>query len=640
MRAQVGEALPLVRQISLAGVRQFAEESAQRRQIVVLTLFRLSMLVVPLVLVLVCTTPVLFVMIRAARVQTERIAAAGDMMRSLFDASTDAILFARPDGRVRGYNKAAERLYGYEPDEVIGGDLVELLTPPERRGAVRALLAKVQRGRTRGDGAEVVQSTARHKSGRIVPVEMSWAIAQDRRGPLLVAFVRDISRRVRQEAELIEARDPAVAGEKAKARMIAVMSHEMRTPLNGILGTLDLLKLTRLEPRQHQYLTAMEQSGRMLLRHVNDVLDASRAAGSVASGPVDLKAIVRATVESLQAHAQARGNRLTTEFLGDHDPLLSGNATQIEQILFNLVGNAIKFTENGQIHVELDRSGGPGRVELRVTDSGIGIAEEDLPRIFDEFVTLGPTFDREVQGTGLGLSIVKNLVGAMGGQIEVASDLGEGTVFSVIFDLPPAEGPLPVGTAQPPCPQQGAWQVLVVDDNDINRLVVGDMLRWHGCTVTEAADGLSGCAMAGLHAFDLILMDISMPGLNGVEAARRIRLSGPNAATPIIALTAYAMPDDIARFREAGMDGTLVKPLRLADLAAILDGFAMPPVLPQARGDEGLHLSPDLKERIVLELRGGLSRHAPGVDRDRAGAAQRRRESRPVRADCRTCTAF
>lgn len=606
-------ALPLIREISLAGVRQFAGDADQRRHDVARALSHLSMLVVPLVLVLVCTTLVLFVMFRFAGMQTERIAAAGGRMRSLFDASTDAILFARPDGRVRGYNKAAEQIYGYDPDEVIGGDLVELLTPPGQRQAVRALLAEVQLQRTRGDSAraEIIQATAQHKSGRIVPVEMSWTIASDQRGPLLVAFVRDVSRRVQQEAELIEARDRAVAGEKAKARMIAVMSHEMRTPLNGILGTLDLLKLTALDSRQQHYLTAMEQSGRMLLRHVNDVLDASRANGTAVAAPLDLPALVRGAVEGLRAHAEARGNRLTVEVLGDHDSLLSGNASQIEQILVNLVGNAIKFTENGTIRVELDRGGAPGQVELRVSDSGIGIAEDDLSRIFDEFVTLGATFDRKVQGTGLGLSIVKNIVGAMGGQIEVESEPGEGTVFSVCFELPLAAGPLPVASAPAAIRPVGARQILVVDDNDINRLVVGDMLRLHGCQVTEAEDGLAACAIAASRAFDLILMDISMPRLNGVDAAQRIRLSGPNAATPIVALTAHAMPEDIDRFRAAGMERTLVKPLQLADLAAVLGALPAAPPL-SGPGAAAPGLPADLMGRIVSELRAGLLTLAGG----------------------------
>lgn len=609
LAAQAEAALPLVRQISLAGVRQFSSESDLRRQDVVKTLFQLSLMVVPLFLVLVGTTLVLFVMVNAARVQTSRIAATGERMRSLFDASTDAILFARPDGRVRGYNKAAERIYGYEPDEVINGDLIELLTPPTQRDAVRALLAEVQMGRTGGEGSgpAVMQATAQHKSGRVIPVEMSWSVAHDDRGPLLVAYVRDVSRRAQEEAELIEARDRAVAGERAKARLIAVMSHEMRTPLNGILGTLDLLKLTGPDARQRHYLDAMEQSGRMLLRHVNDVLDASRADGAATAAPLDLRAVVGNTVESLQAHAEARGNHITIGFVGEQDGLLLGNALQIEQILINLIGNAIKFTENGSIHVELDRSAGPGQVELRVSDTGIGIAEENLARIFEEFVTLDATFDRTAEGTGLGLSIVRNLVGALDGQIDVESTVGEGTVFSISFCLPQAACPDTTDDAEPAAPLPAAprnLHVLVVDDNEINRLVVSDMLQHLGCEVEQAADGLRACEIAGRTAFDLILMDISMPRLDGTVAAQRILAEGPNVGTPIVALTAHALPEDLVRFRRAGMRRALLKPLQLRDLTAVLNEVC------GAGGEEPAAAEPSLPaglgQRIEDELRSDL----------------------------------
>ncbi|WP_169308858.1 hybrid sensor histidine kinase/response regulator [Paracoccus gahaiensis] len=571
-------ALPLVRQISLAGVRQFAKQSDEQRQAVVRTLFQLSLLLVPLIFILIATTAVLFVMFRAAGVQTAQISAAGEQMRSLFDASTDAILFARPDGRVRGYNKAAERLFGYEPEEAIDADLVELLMPFPQREAVRALLAEVQLGRPRGDASAsaAVTATAQHKSGRIIPVEMSWSIASDSQGRLLVAYVRDVSQRAQEEAELIEARDRAVSGETAKSRLIAVMSHEMRTPLNGLLGTLDLLKLTELDMRQHRYLNAMEKSGRMLLRHVNDVLDASRAGGSSLTETLDLAALVQSTVEGLKAHAEQRGNQLEVAVIGDHDELLIGSPLQIEQILINLVGNAIKFTRDGVIRIELDRSAGAEEIELRVSDTGIGIAPDDLDRIFDDFITLDTTFDR-AEGTGLGLSIVRTLVGTLNGQVDVESVLGEGTIFSVNFCLPLAD-PL----ERPVAPVKGVpsayrLRVLVVDDNEINRFVVSDMLRHLDCDVVEAPDGLAACEIAETLPMDLILMDISMPRLNGVGAARRIRTAGANRQTRIVAVTAHALPEDIAGFRAAGMEHVLVKPLQLRDLSDLLEAMTGAP---------------------------------------------------------------
>lgn len=390
----------------------------------------------------------------------------------------------------------------------------------------------------------------------------------------------------------------------------------MRTPLNGILGTLDLLKRTAPDDGRRHYLDVMEHSARMLLQHVNDVLDASRAIqepSALATAPIQLGDLVRNTVAGLAAHAEARGNRLVLSIIGEGPPLM-GNAARIEQILVNLIGNAIKFTESGEIHVELDQSARPGEIEFRISDTGIGIAEEDLPRIFDDFVTLDPTFDRKAQGTGLGLSIVKNLVEQMRGHIEVVSELGGGSVFSVSLTLEPATGEMPVAPVsaiRPPRDQSPRnLRVLMIEDNDINRMIARDMLHLEGCEVTEATDGAAGCRIARDAAFDLILMDISMPGMNGVDAARAIRAQGANRDTPIAALTAHAMPADLSRFREAGMCHTLVKPLQLSQLSDLLTEM-----FPRSRRDRpratGAHAAaPDeqLLDRVAAELADGLPR--------------------------------
>ena len=620
MGAAMGPGIAQIRHVSLEGGRIFADKSAERREGVARAMATLSLLVVPLFLVLALSVVILSLMVRAADTRNRRIAAVGSRMQSLFEASIDAILVARPDGRILGFNAAAQRIYGYSPAEAMGSDMVDLLTPRDQRAAVRALLAEVRdrRARPRDGGPDIIQATARHKSGRIIPVEVSISVAEGEDGPLLVGFVRDVSRRAAEEAEMIEARDRAVAGEQAKTRMIAVMSHEMRTPLNGILGLLDLLSLTPLDDRQRQYLQAMEHSGRMLLGHVNDVLDTSRARGGrlvLAAAPVDLRAVVAAAVDGLQAQARAAGNCLTLDCQGADQGLVVGDAARLEQIVVNLVGNAIKFTENGTIRVDLDRTGPPGQIELRVTDSGIGIPEEDLGRIFDEFVTLGSTFDRKVEGTGLGLSIVKGLVDAMGGEIDVASEPGQGTAFRVGLHLPPAKAQPQRPDLPAPAPvASGDLKVLLVEDNAINRLVAREMLRRQGCHVLEAEDGLVGVQMAQDERFDLILMDISMPRLNGIDAARQIRAEGANRHSPIVALTAHAMPEDLARFREAGMDRALVKPLSRADLVSMIEGLRPAPpaddldALIVASGrDPG-----SLRQRIVAELREGLDQLSDG----------------------------
>ena len=215
----VDAAVPLVRQVSLEGVRLFAEKSALRREGVARALTTLSLLVVPLFMVLAGSVVVLAAMVRSA-VGQRRTAAVSNRLNSLFEASIDAILVARPDGRILGFNAAAQRIYGYDRAEAVGADVVDLLTPHDRRAKVREVLARVRDGTTRprAGGPDIMQTAARHKSGRIIPVELSMSVARGEDGPLVVAFVRDVSRRAAEEAELIEARDRAVAGEQAKTR--------------------------------------------------------------------------------------------------------------------------------------------------------------------------------------------------------------------------------------------------------------------------------------------------------------------------------------------------------------------------------------------------------------------------------------
>lgn len=613
LERQVAEAVPEVRGVSLEGVRFFALDSDRRREAVAAALTRLSLLVVPLFLVLSGTLAGLFWMFRAARLQTQRITSARNRLHSLFEASIDAILVAQTDGRILGYNSAAQRIYGYDAKTAVGADVVALLTPPDQRATVRALLAQIRGGARDASGPGIIRTTAQHQSGRIIPVELSLSVTADARDPLLVAFVRDVSRRAAEEAELIEARDRALAGQQAKARMIAVMSHEMRTPLNGVLGLLQLLRDTPLDARQARYLAAMEHSGQMLLRHINDVLDASRAGRDridLTAEPVDLARLLAETVESLRQQAEARGNRLVLDCQGATGQPVLADPARVQQIAVNLIGNAIKFTQGGQVAVELEQR--DGMVELRVTDTGIGMAEEDLGRIFDAFVTLDPTFDRKVQGTGLGLSIVKGLVEAMGGTIDVASEPGQGTAFMVALPLPRTDRPVTPRGSGPAMRTGGAGlDVLVVEDNPTNRLVAGEMLRQEGCRVTEACDGLEGVRAAAGRRFDLILMDISMPGLNGADATRRIRAAGPNSATPIVALTAHAMDADLAHFREAGMDRVLVKPLQRTELARILHAT------PAGGADLAATLGPEgaraLMDRIAAELRDGLAALEAGM---------------------------
>ena len=301
--------------------------------------------------------------------------------------------------------------------------------------------------------------------------------------------------------------------------------------------------------------------------------------------PMDPVRIVLEIFEEQSEFARGMGTVLSMDPLDQPIPSLIGDGTRVRQILLNLVGNAIKFTRDGQVSIGLDYDAERSELTVSVTDNGIGIAPDDIDRIFDDFVTLDSSYARAAEGTGLGLAIARRLVQAMGGEIGVESDLGDGSAFW--FRIP----------ANPTMAKAGpddqshrlalndtpALQVLVVEDNQINRRVAREMLVNLGNTVTEAENGLLGVDAAERMQFDMILMDISMPELDGVEATQRIRAGdGPNAATPIIALTAHVLPSDLERFRNAGMTDAISKPISQARLGATIAALHASAPLPKA----------------------------------------------------------
>lgn len=570
-----------LRTISLAGVRVFAEDSETQRSRVANALLDLAILAILLFLGLIGVVLALMRSLAEGQRRTSEIRAAQSHLRSIVTTSLDGILVVDQNGVVLDFNGAAERIFGYAPEEAIGQSLAELIVPEHLRAAHHAGMNRyLSTGKKRVIDAGLVQLEAVDKSGRLFPVEMSLSTAESEDGEIFVSYIRDISERVQAEQELVEARDRALAGEKAKASLLAVMSHEMRTPLNGILGSLQLIAETKLTDKQRDYVQVMDSSGRLLLNHVNTVLDISRTdAGKTqaAREPFDPGALLEEVAEGQRVQAEARKNRIEVAEEARAIGVVQGDPVRLQQVLINLVANAVKFTRNGTITLEAERLEGD-LVHFRVTDTGIGIAEENLDRIFEDFVTLDTSYRREVEGTGLGLGIVRRLVGVMGGEIGVESCLGEGTIFWMDIPLPAMRGALsPIAEAEATASQDPVatdLSVLLVEDNEINRMVAREMLQGLGCAVSEAVDGLAGVERAEERAFDLILMDISMPRLDGIAATERIRAgNGPNARTPIVALTAHALPGEVDRFREAGMSDAVVKPIskdRLRELLASL----------------------------------------------------------------------
>ena len=400
--------------------------------------------------------------------------------------------------------------------------------------------------------------------------------------------------------DLKAAQHVAEAAAVARENFLANMSHEIRTPLNGVLGMTNLLAKTSLSEQQRNYTDIIQYSGRHLLNVVNDVLDMAK----ITSGKLELEqrafnlcdATAHAT-EPLVLQAAEKGIRVVGTRLSDFYPLpwVVGDSHRINQILLNLLANAVKFTPaGGTITVGshlVSETDDTLTVEFRVTDTGIGIAPHKLETIFQEFTQAYADTTRQFGGTGLGLSISRALVKRMGGRLTVQSELGQGSAFAFILTLPKASAQelAPAPPAQPlHADAVRGRRVLLVEDNPVNREVALLLLESHGVLVDEAGSGLEALTLFEQHRYDAILMDIQMPGMNGLDATARVRAHADahRAATPILALTANAFPADAERYLAAGLNDTLSKPFDEAELLLKLAGLiaGTPALLPAAAG--------------------------------------------------------
>jgi signal transduction histidine kinase/DNA-binding NarL/FixJ family response regulator/HPt (histidine-containing phosphotransfer) domain-containing protein len=384
---------------------------------------------------------------------------------------------------------------------------------------------------------------------------------------------------------LKQAQHAAEAAATARENFLANMSHEIRTPLNGVLGMTNLLAKTGLNEQQLNYAAIIQHSGRHLLNVVNDVLDMAK----ITSGKLELEQSAFNLCDSmahagqpLAIQAQEKGIRVVGTLLRDScaHPWVLGDSYRLNQVLINLLSNAIKFTPvGGTITVGgyfVSETEDTLTTEFRVTDTGIGIAPDKLDSIFQEFTQAYADTTRQFGGTGLGLSISRALVQQMGGQLRVQSELGKGSSFSFITTLPKASPAARVAAQAPRAPVQGAAvrgaRVLLVEDNAVNREVAQLLLESHGVIVDEAASGIEALEQFELHRYDVVLMDIQMPGMNGLEATARIRAHADptKAGTPILALTANAFRADAEKYVAAGMNDTLPKPFDEAELLSKL----------------------------------------------------------------------
>jgi len=396
-----------------------------------------------------------------------------------------------------------------------------------------------------------------------------------------VGTVMEISERKRMEHQLVEAKESAERASQAKGDFLAMMSHEIRTPLNAILGFSDLLAATRLNPEQQDYLKTILDSSSALLVVLNDVLDYSK----IESGKLDLQflpmevtRVIRSAMEIFRPQAALKGVRIHAVFSGGLPAFLMCDGARLSQIIHNLLSNAVKFTERGEIVVEFFASGPPQGavwpVTLRVRDTGIGIDLERHPMLFDPFYQADSSTKRRRGGTGLGLAIVRRLVGLLLGEIEVSSELDKGTTFVVKLPLQEPDVDEPVTEEDKKRMSLNLAglikKILIVEDNATNRRLVRLFLKKLGHDADEAIDGFAGVAKAQKVRYDVIFMDLEMPGMDGYEATQKIREIYGEDSPYIVALTAHAMPEYRERSFQAGMQAYLSKPVKQDELAKVL----------------------------------------------------------------------
>lgn len=622
------------------------------------------------------------------------------------DANLDALVIADSQGRVVEYNVMAEKTFGWTRAEIIGQAMGEFIIPPEMREAHRRGMAHFA---ATGEGPLIgqrVEVEALRKGGERFPVELSLAVANLNGARMATASLRDISARKQAEAELIEAKEAAEQASQAKSRFLSHMSHEIRSPLNAVLGAVNLLA-ERIETPAHQRLLETAQSsGAALLAVINEVLDFSKIEAGhlvIEKTPVAIEPLV----EDVMNAAQARLAHPEVELLALVRWQASGQVhtdpVRLRQILNILVDNAIKFTTQGVIAIDVQCGDSRNDVEddavelleIRVSDTGVGIPDDQQASIFQEFEQVDPIRDTRYGGTGLGLTIARRLVALLGGEISVESVAGEGSCFCILLPVtylnaPPPGPPVPAGVVvivspnailrdamlarvhawgaevrafeslaelqrchvdhelddharvlvDERClwhrPDEAGWlaevpqslalmvsditrlpsaarrlahidkplcasqlraflakyasidpsrhakrlrevggqsqgRLLLVEDVEANRFVASTLLRSRGYEVDEAVDGLDALEQAAVKSFDVILMDMRMPRLNGIDTVIRLRQGGGhNAGTPVIALTANAKKSEIARCQEAGMNDFISKPFDKERLLAVI----------------------------------------------------------------------
>lgn len=543
---------------------------------------------------------------------------------AILDHAGYAVVGTRTDGTIEIFNQAAERMLGYTADEMVGKATPAVFhDPAEVAGQAKRLSETLRRPVEAGLDAFVAEALAGHRSehewtfvrkdGKRFPVILSVTALRDDDNAVtgFLGMAVDISDRREREAALTRAqtelqrrlndlelanqrieteaarqvslledlalaRDEAQAAYAEKSRFLATMSHEIRTPMNGVVGVLGLLKSTELSPEQANLVATALRSGNELIQTTTDILDLSKLEAQKTElelSDFDVRELMTDVVSLLRPAALSKGIELRHELAADLPAYLKGDPHRIRQVVMNLISNAVKFTLNGSVTLLVDgkvRDGGEINLRTRIKDTGIGIDQEAVKRLFTRFTQAEQSTTRQYGGTGLGLAICKQLTELMGGEIGVESQFGVGSTFW--FKIPLHIGAAPAESKATDVPTDSlSLRLLVAEDNATNQFLMRAVLEALGHQVTIANNGADAVDIVQQGNFDAILMDVQMPVMDGPTATREIRrLASSVAKLPIIALTANAMPGDRERYIAAGMDDYVSKPVDPAKLMDVL----------------------------------------------------------------------
>lgn len=489
-----------------------------------------------------------------------------------------------------------EAFSGYTPDEFIQQPFITHMTPKYQRrfgGLFKRMVQTIKNNEELSP--HFFEFECRRKNGSIVWVEIATSAMWGRNGDLtgFTGMIRDSTKRVREQIELKNAKKIALAASQTKSEFLANMSHEIRTPMNGVLGLLQLLQETELSELQEKYVTTALGAGKSLLKIISDILDFSKIeAGKIecTKGPVSLRPLMSSVMSSFETMVTKDAVHLSCSVDSDIPETVVACGSRLKQVLFNLIGNSVKFTESGSITLVVNTLSPPDEKKMilrfSVADTGIGMSRKMRDHLFEPFRQEDGSFRRKYGGTGLGLSIVKNLVEMMGGGIQLESLRGQGTnvTFTIMAERLEHDSLERESSPKEPIPeksQTGAnGKILVVEDEQINAMVITAMLKALGFEVVHAPDGLEAIKLLKATLFDCIFMDIQMPEMDGIETTREIRhtMTNQNGSVPIIALTAHAMKGDREQFMDAGMNDYLSKPVEVEKLTAVLEKQGLGPL--------------------------------------------------------------